>query len=70
MYVMVHMVLICLIELQGTQIKREIQNEKVLPTIGFETGTFRLRSRRDTICITITGIHNQTEGVPKTIRSD
>ena len=29
-----------MLELQGTQSKREIQDEKFLPTVGFEPGTF------------------------------
>ena len=28
--------------------ERELQNEKFLPTVGFEPGTFRLRSERAT----------------------
>ena len=32
------------LELSGTRVKRELQNEKFLPTLGFEPGTFLLRS--------------------------
>ena len=44
-----------LVALQGTQSKREIQNDKFLPTIGFEQGTLNLRSLRTTW----SHIHNQ-----------
>ena len=30
------------------RVERELQNEKFLPTVGFEPGTFRLRSERAT----------------------
>ena len=30
-------------ELSGTRVERELQNEKFLPTVGFEPGTFRLQ---------------------------
>ena len=48
-----------LLELQGTQSKREnlIQNEIFLPTVGFEPVTFRIRRRRVTDCTTISDIH-------------
>ena len=29
------------IELSGSRVEREIQNEKFLPTVGFESGAFR-----------------------------
>ena len=32
------------LELSGTRVKRELQNEKFLPIVGFEPGTFRLRT--------------------------
>ena len=32
------------LELPGTRVERELQNEKFLPTVGFKPGTFRLRS--------------------------
>ena len=38
--------------------KPEKQNGKVLPTVGFEPGTFCLQSRRSTNCDTIPDIHN------------
>ena len=31
------------------RVERELQNEKILPTVEFEPGTFRLRSERATI---------------------
>ena len=30
------------------RVERELQNEKFLPTVGFEPGNFRLRSERAT----------------------
>ena len=30
-------------ELSGTRVERELQNDKFIPTVGFELGTFRLR---------------------------
>ena len=41
-YVMVDLICMGLLELQVTQIKREIKNKKkkFLPTVGFEPGTF------------------------------
>ena len=32
------------LEMSGTRVKRELQNEKFVPTVGFELGAFRLRS--------------------------
>ena len=37
--------------------KRELQNEKFLSTVGFEPGTFHLRSKRANQCATIYGIY-------------
>ena len=48
MYVIVDFICMGLFDMQGTQNKREIQNEKYLTTVGFEPGTLRLRSRRTT----------------------
>ena len=36
------------LELSGTRVERELQNENFLPTMGFEPVTFRLRSEGDT----------------------
>ena len=38
--------LICkgFLELSGTRVERELQDEKFLPTVGFEPGNFHLRS--------------------------
>ena len=33
------------LELSETQVERELQNEKFLPTVGFEPGAYRLRSK-------------------------
>ena len=43
MYVTVDFICKGYLELSGTQVDRELQNEKFLPTVGFEPGTFRLR---------------------------
>ena len=43
-YVMVDFIHKGYLKLRGTQVERELQNEKV----GFETGIFRLRSERAT----------------------
>ena len=32
------------LELIGTRVERELQNENFMPTVGFQPGTFRLRS--------------------------
>ena len=32
------------LELSGTRVERALQNEKLLPTVGFESGAYRLRS--------------------------
>ena len=32
------------LELSGTRVKRELQNEQFLTTVGFEPGTFHLQS--------------------------
>ena len=37
-----------LLELCGSRVERELQNVKVLPTVGFEPGTSRLQSERAT----------------------
>ena len=47
---MVDFLCIVLIELRGTQSKREFQNEEFLPTLGLEPITFRLLFRRDIHC--------------------
>ena len=44
LYVMVDFICKGYLELSGTRVERELQNEKVLPTVGFEPGTLRLRS--------------------------
>ena len=44
MYVMVDFICIDYLELLGTRVERKLQNEKFLPTVGFEPETFRLRS--------------------------
>ena len=41
-YIMVDFICMSLLELQGTQSKQEIQNEKFLPTVRFKPGTFYL----------------------------
>ena len=43
-YVMVDFIYKGYIELSWSRVEREIQNEKFLPTVGFESGAFRLRS--------------------------
>ena len=43
-YVMVDFICNGLLQLQGTRVKRELQNEKILPTVEFEPGIFRFRS--------------------------
>ena len=49
---MVDFICIGFLELQGTQSKLELQNKKSLSTVGFEPGTFHLRSRRAINCDT------------------
>ena len=55
-YVMLDFIGIGLLELQGTQSRREIQNEK-LSTVGVEPNTFRSRCRRVTNRATRSNIH-------------
>ena len=43
---MVDFIYMGLLELQLTQWKREIQNENLLPIVGFEPGTFRFQRKR------------------------
>ena len=45
-YVMVDFIWKCYLEVPGTQVEHELQNEKFLPTVGFESGTFRIRRER------------------------
>ena len=47
-YVMVDFICKDYLELSGTRFEYELQNEKFLPAIGFEPGTFRLRSESAT----------------------
>ena len=47
-YAMVDFICKGYLELSETRVERELQNEKFLPTIGFEPGTFRLRSESTT----------------------
>ena len=47
-YVLVDFICKGYLELIGTRVERELQNEKFLPTVEFEPGTFRLRSKRVT----------------------
>ena len=44
LYVMVDFICKCYLELAGTRVARELQNEKFLPTLGIEPGTVRWRS--------------------------
>ena len=44
-YFMVDFICKGFLELIGTKVERELQNQKFLPTVGFEPGTFRLRSK-------------------------
>ena len=46
MYVMVDFICKGLLELWGTRVERKLQNEKFLPTVGFELGIFRLRAEQ------------------------
>ena len=43
-YVMVDFICKGYLELLGTRVERELQNETFLPTVGFEPGTLRIRS--------------------------
>ena len=43
-YVMVDFICKGYTELSGRRLERELQNEKFLPTVGFEPGAFSLRS--------------------------
>ena len=45
---MVDFIRIGLLELWGSRVESELQNLKFLPTVGFEPGTFHLRSERAT----------------------
>ena len=44
MYVMVDFICKGYLRLSGSRVERELQNAKLLPTVGFELGAFRLRS--------------------------
>ena len=44
MYVMLDFICKGYLQLSGTRVERELQNEKFLPNVGFEPGAFRLRS--------------------------
>ena len=61
MHVTIDFICMDLCEQQGTQSKQEMQNEKFLPTVGFEPGTFRLRRRhtQSTNCATRSNIHTR-----------
>ena len=48
MYVIVDFIRMGLLELYGSRVERQLQNVNFLPTVGFEPGTSRLRSERDT----------------------
>ena len=39
------------------QVERELQNETLLPTVGYEPGIFRLRCGRAKLCTTKSEIH-------------
>ena len=41
-----------LLQLWDTDVKRELQNEKFLPTVGFEFGIIRLQSEHNEYCST------------------
>ena len=43
-YVMVDFICKGYLQLSGTRVERELQNEKFLPTVGFNPGAFCLRS--------------------------
>ena len=45
-YVMVDFICNGLLELQGTRVKRELQNEKILAHVRFEPGIVRFQSDR------------------------
>ena len=45
---MVDFIRMGLLELCGSRVERELQNVKLLPTVGFEPGTSRLLSERTT----------------------
>ena len=47
-YVMVDFIRIGPLELWGSWVEHELQNVEFLPTVGFEPGTFLLRSERAT----------------------
>ena len=46
MYVMLDFICKDYLELIGMRVERELQNEKCLPTVGFDPGTFRLQGER------------------------
>ena len=46
-----------LLELRGAWVERELQNEKFLPTVGFEPGIVLLRSIGANHCITKSEIY-------------
>ena len=48
MYVIVDFICNGYLELSGTRVELELQNKKFLPIVGFEPGTFCLRSERAT----------------------
>ena len=50
-YVMVDFICKGELEVWGTRVERELQNEKFLRTVGFEPGPFRLRSEHATTAL-------------------
>ena len=51
MYVTVHFICIDIVDMNGMQNKRELQNQKFVPTVVFDPGTFRLPDRRVIHCV-------------------
>ena len=48
-YVMVDFICKGYLEMWGTQVERKLQNEKILPNVGFEPGTFRFQCQIRTL---------------------
>ena len=48
---MVGVIRMALLELWGWRVKTKLQNDKSLPTVGFEPGAFRFRNERATTAL-------------------
>ena len=63
-YVMVNFICKGLLELWGTRVEREIQNEKFMPTGRFEPSIFSLQSDRGIHCTTRSDIYRMVKTLP------